>query len=203
MFSMFSMVFFFLDQILLYIKLKENSNGNFMSTQPIVHLVTDEEAKNQAKKLFENIKKSTGKVPKWMRVMANCDDILVGFFTMFKAIMDDSPVESRLKWLIAWKISDLNKCEYCVSVAEMQLRNFGLTEEEVKDIKNRKLNEKEQLAMDYAIASSDHAYNIDQNLVQRTREAYGDEGLVELTSVVGLFNFINRFNDSLGILPDD
>jgi hypothetical protein len=25
---------------------------------------------------------------------------------------------------------------------------------------------------------------------------------VEITSVVGLFNFVNRFNDSLGVLPD-
>jgi alkylhydroperoxidase family enzyme len=31
---------------------------------------------------------------------------------------------------------------------------------------------------------------------------FSDEEMVELTSVVGLFNFINRFNDALGVLPE-
>ena len=83
-------------------------------TKPLVNLVTDKNVKGQAKALFEKMKKSAGKVPKWMRVMANCDDVLIGFFTMFKAIMDDAPVDKLLKWKIALVISDLNKCEFCV-----------------------------------------------------------------------------------------
>ena len=171
-------------------------------TDPLVHQVTDEEVKGEARKLFENIKKSTGQVPKWMRVMANCDDVLVGFFTMFKAIMDDAPVDKKLKWRVALKVSDLNKCEYCVSVAKSQLKSFGLTDQEVADIENHPLSQEEQAAMDYAIASSKHAYNIDPAIIKKAKQYYSDEQLVELTSVVGLFNFINRFNDSLGVLPD-
>ena len=51
-----------------------------MSIKPLVHLVADDEVKGQAKAIFEQIKASTGKVPKWMRVMANCEDVMVGFF---------------------------------------------------------------------------------------------------------------------------
>lgn len=168
---------------------------------PFVHLVTDEEVKGQARELFEQMKKSSGKVPKWMRVMANCDDILVGFFTMFKAIMDDSPVERTLKWKLALKISDLNKCEYCVSVAKFQLKSFGLTDQELNAIE-QSFSNREKLALEYAQNSTEHAYNIDPDLLKRVREEFSDEEIVELTSVVGLFNFINRFNDALGVLPD-
>jgi len=173
-----------------------------VSIPPLVHLVTDDEAKAQAKMLFEQMKNSTGKVPKWMRVMANCEDVLIGFFTMFKAIMDDAPVDKLLKWKIALKISDLNKCEFCVSIAKQQLKTFGLTEKEIENMESQNLSEKEKIAIEYAIASTKHAYNIDPKVMKKMKKYYADEQIVEISSVVGLFNFINRFNDSLGVLPD-
>lgn len=169
---------------------------------PLVHLVTDDQVKGQARDLFEQMKKSTGKVPKWMRVMANCDDILIGFFTMFKAIMDDAPVEKDLKWKLALRVSDLNKCEYCVSVAKFQLKAFGLSEEEMAKIESSFATDREKAALEYAEHSTQHAYNIDPEVMKRVKKHFSDEEIVELTSVVGLFNFINRFNDSLGVLPD-
>jgi uncharacterized peroxidase-related enzyme len=172
------------------------------SIPPLVHLVADTEVKGQAKDLFEQMKKSAGRVPKWMRVMANCEDVLVGFFTMFKAIMDDAPVDKLLKWKIALKISDLNKCKFCVSVAKQQLKTFGLTDMEIKSIDSESLSEKEAVAMEYAIASTQHAYNIDPKVMKKMKQHYSDEQIVEISSVVGLFNFINRFNDSLKVLPD-
>ncbi len=172
------------------------------SPQPLVHLVTDEEVKGDARNLFEQMKANSGTVPKWMRVMANCDDVLVGFFTMFKAIMDDAPVDKKLKWRIALKISDLNKCAFCVSVAKQQLKGFGLTDQEIEDIEGKNLSQAEQVAMEYAIASTKHAYNIDPKVISKVKKHYSDDQMVEIASVVGLFNFINRFNDSLGVLPE-
>ncbi|MBU0707479.1 hypothetical protein KKG41_03850 [Patescibacteria group bacterium] len=172
------------------------------TTQPLVHMVSDEEAKGQARDLFEGIKKSTGgKVPKWMRVMANCDDVLVGFFTMYKAIMDDAPVDKMLKWKVAYRISEMNKCEFCVSISKMQLKQIGLPDDEIENI-DKATNDKEKVALEYAAAATEHAYNIKPETFQKMKELFSDEQIVEITSVVGLFNFINRFNDSLGVLPD-
>jgi len=168
---------------------------------PLVHLVTDDEVKGQTKEFFEQVKAKSGKVPKWMRVMANDEDILIGFFTMFKAIMDDKPVSSHLKWKVAYKVSEENKCEYCVSIAKQMLKSFEMSDEEIASI-DKVEDEKEKLALDYAAASTEHAYNIDPHLFKKVKEHYTDEEIVELTSVVGLFNFINRFNDALGVLPD-
>ena len=169
--------------------------------KPLVHLVADEEAKERARKLFKQIKLSTGKVPKWMRVMANCDDVLVGFFTLFKSIMDDAPVDKLLKWKVAYRVSEINKCEFCVSVSKMQLKNFGVTDEEIAQL-DKISNEKEKVAIKYAEASTEHAYNIDPKIFSEMKKHFTDDQIVEITSVVGLFSFINRFNDSLGVLPD-
>ncbi len=172
-----------------------------LSTKPLVNLVSDTEVKGKARELFEQIKSSTGQVPKWMRVMANCDDILLGFFTLFKATMDNAPVNKVLKWKIAYQVSEMNKCEFCVSVSASQLKTFGLKDEEIKNLQNA-LTEEEKIAFEYAQASTQHAYNIDPKIFAKMKEHFSDEEIVEITSVIGLFNFINRFNDSLGVLPD-
>lgn len=168
---------------------------------PLVHLVQDEEAKGQAKELFEAMKKSTGTVPKWMRVMANCDDILLGFFSMFKATMDNAPVDAKLKWKIAYKVSELNKCEYCVSVSKMKLKDFGFDNISVKDLESA-ADDREKAAFAYAEATAIHAFNVDPTVIQELKNHFTDEEIVEITAVVGLFTYINRFNDALGVLPD-
>jgi uncharacterized peroxidase-related enzyme len=172
-----------------------------MTNEPLVHLVTDDEIKGKAKDLFEQIKKTTGKVPKWMRVMANREEIMLGFFNLFQATMGKGKVERLLKWKVAYQISELNKCEFCVSVAKIQLKNFGLSDEEISKICTLE-NEKEITAMKYTVASTCHAYNIDEIVFGKMKDNFSDEQIVEITSVIGLFNFINRFNDSLGVLPD-
>lgn len=169
--------------------------------KPLVHQVTDKEAKKRAKELFEQIKSSTGKVPKWMRVMANCEDVLVGFFSLFKATMDDTPVDKLLKWKVAYKVSEMNKCEFCVSISKIQLKQFGLKDKEVSEIEKAS-SVKERTALKYAQAATKHAYNIDPKIFGEMKKHFTDEQIVEITSVIGLFNFINRFNDSLGVLPD-
>ncbi|MDD4607329.1 MAG: hypothetical protein PHS07_03310 [Patescibacteria group bacterium] len=172
-----------------------------MTVQPLVKQVTDQEVQGQAKELFEQIKQSTGSVPKWMRVMANCEDIMVGFFSLFKAVMDDTPLDRLLKWKVAYKISEMNKCEFCVSVSKQQLKQFGLKDEQIDKI-DQPQNKREELVLKYAEAGTCHAYNIDPEVFRQIKEEFTDEEIVELTSVIGLFNFINRFNDALGILPD-
>ncbi|HEC21159.1 MAG TPA: hypothetical protein ENI70_01430 [Candidatus Peregrinibacteria bacterium] len=172
-----------------------------MSNQPLVRLITDKEVEGKAKDLFEQIKKNTGKVPKWMRVMANCENIMLGFFDLFQATMGEGKVERLLKWKVAYQISELNKCEFCVSVAKIQLKSFGLSDKEIEKICKID-NKKEVVAMKYTVASTCHAYNIEKKIFDSMKESFTDEQIVEITSVIGLFNFINRFNDSLGVLPD-
>lgn len=172
-----------------------------MSTQPLVKLIADNQVKDEAKKLFEQMTSSSGKVPKWMRVMANCDDILLGFFALFKATMDDAPLQKALKWKIAHIVSDLNKCEYCVSIAKMQFKTLGISDEEISKLEEN-LGEKEKIAVEYAKQATLNAYKIDPEVIEKLKATYTDEEIVELTSVVGLFNFINRFNDALRVFPD-
>jgi len=167
---------------------------------PIVRMVGVDEVKNEAKKIYEQFLSHGKKVPPWMKVMANCEDIFVGFFAMFKATMDDAPLPSVLKWKVGDQVSRINKCEFCIDVAHQQLRQFGLSDEDISKI-GEGGDEKERAALAYARAATQKAYEIDPGIIEEVKKHFNDEELVELTAVVGLFNYINRFNDALGVLP--
>ena len=175
--------------------------GGMTNSTPIVKLVTVEELKGEARKIYDGFLSAGKNVPKWVKVMANCEDILVGFFTMFKATMDDAPLPAVLKWKVARRVSDTNKCAFCVDVANMQLRQFGVSDEDLERI-TETADKREEAAFAYADAATRKAYEIEPEIVARAKEHFNDEELVELTAVIGLFNYINRFNDALGVLPE-
>jgi uncharacterized peroxidase-related enzyme len=174
---------------------------NTSKPQPLVHTVAPTELQGEAKSLFEQMMGKSGKVPLWMQVMANNQDIVVAFFNLFKVSMDDSPLPANLKWKVALKVSQLNKCEYCVDVSESKLKGMGIADENLEKIHDD-LTDREKLAIEYAENTTLNAYKLDQGLLDRVKAEFNDAELVELTAVVGLFNFINRFNDALGVLPE-
>jgi len=172
-----------------------------MSLDPAVCLVSSEEVKGDAKILYENFLQSGKQVPKWMQVMANCEDILVGFFAMFRATMDNAPLPSLLKWKVANQVSMLNKCEFCVDVTNTHLRQFGLDDDAIAHISETE-DERERVALEFAAIVTEKAYAVPEELMTRVKKHFTDEELVELTAVIGLFNYINRFNDALRVLPE-
>jgi AhpD family alkylhydroperoxidase len=177
-------------------------NTQNMSVDPIVKKITScDDLHGEAKEVFESFAKSGGKTPKWVQVMANCDDTMVGFVTLLRSVMDDAPLPQELKWKVAYVVSDINKCEFCVGATASKLKGFGIDETVLTDIEGT-ANEKEKLAIAYAKATTEHAYSIAPELIEKMQEHFTDEELVELTAVIGTFNFINRFNDALRILPD-
>ncbi|MCB9812084.1 carboxymuconolactone decarboxylase family protein [Candidatus Nomurabacteria bacterium] len=169
-------------------------------SEPIVARVAATELSGEARKLYEQFTSHDKPVPKWMQVMANCDDILVGFFAMFKATMDDAPLPSVLKWKVANEVSKINKCEFCIDVANAKLRQFGLDDTAIERIEEE-ADEREKVAIAFARAVTEKAYEIDPAVTAAAKEHFNDEELVELTAVIGLFNYINRFNDALGVFP--
>jgi uncharacterized peroxidase-related enzyme len=167
---------------------------------PLVHLVGDEEVQGEAKEIYQEFISQGKPVPKWVRVMANNPDILSYFYKMFKVTMDDAPLPKILKWKVAEVVSNLNECEFCLDVTHSQLKQFGLTDEQIEKIEETE-DRREKVAMEFAKAVTLKAYKIDPQIISEIKEHFNDSELTELAAVVGLFNYINRFNDSLGVLP--
>lgn len=156
-----------------------------------------------AKEVYENFEKETGKTPEWAKVMAYSPKILKEFTELFKIIMGEGKIEPRLKWKMAYLISETLKCPFCVSVTSKMLKKFGANDETIENIKEMKdlsETEKEILELVKDVTLDGH---LDQpELFKKLKEKFNEAQIVEIISVMGLFNYINRFNNTLGVLPE-
>jgi len=135
--------------------------------------------------------------------MAHSPKILKEFTELFKVIMAEGKIEPYLKWKMAYLISETLKCPFCVSLTTKMLKKFGATDEMIKNIKEIKdlsETEKEILELVKDITVDGH---LDQpEILDKLKTKFNPAQIIELISVIGLFNYINRFNNTLAILPE-
>jgi len=152
-----------------------------------------------AKEVYERFEKETGKVPEWAKVMAHRPEILKEFVELFKAIMGPGKIEPLLKWKIALVVSQTLRCPFCVDVSEKMLKKMGCDDETLKKIKELSGEEKEILELVKDVTLDGH---LDRpELFDKLKEKFNEAQIVEIICVMGFFNFINRFNNTLAILP--
>lgn len=169
----------------------------------IISFLEKNQVEEIAKMVYEKFEKETGKVPEWVKVMAHSPKILKEFTELFKVIMEEGKIEAYLKWKIAYTISEMLKCPFCVSVTTKMLERFGATEEMIKKIKERReLPEEEKEILELVEDITADAHLDRPEIFKRLKEKLTKTQIVEIISVIGLFNYINRFNNTFGILPE-
>ena len=169
----------------------------------IISLLEKDQIEEIIKETYENFEKSSGKVPEWVKAMAHCPEILKEFTELFKVIMKEDKVEPYLKWKIAYTVSETLKCPFCVDVTIKMLKKLGGTDEMIENIKQTQdlpLEEKEILELVKDVTLDGH---LDKpEILTKLKEKLDEAQMVEIVSVIGLFNYINRFNNTFAILPE-
>ena len=176
-----------------------------MAIEQRVVPVADEAAGEVEAKVFQNFKDKKGKVPNWVRIMANRPEIMANFVTLLSTTMGPGLVERNNKWKCAYAVSKINKCKYCLGVVEGMLAQLGMEEENIADVisdDKSTLNPDEKIAVQYAEALTKDPAEVPEEIYEEMKKHYDDAQLVELTATISLFNYINRFNDGLGVLPE-
>ncbi|MBN1263045.1 MAG: hypothetical protein JW991_01685 [Candidatus Pacebacteria bacterium] len=156
-----------------------------------------------AEEIYKKFEKEGGKVPQWVKVMAHNPKILKEFVELFKAIMGEGRIKPYLKWKMAYVVSETLKCRFCVSVTIMMLKTFGADDRvigNIKEMRGLSETEKEILELVKDVTIDGH---LDQpKIFEKLKAKFNSSQIVELVSVIGLFNYINRFNNTLVILPE-
>ncbi len=167
--------------------------------------VSDDDANEVASKIFQKYKDTKGSVPSWARVMANRPEILASFAQLLSVTMGPGLVEQDNKWKCAYVVSKINKCHYCIGVVEAMLKQLGVSEDDIKDVisdEKTTLKDDERIAVKYAELVTKDAVNISDEVYEEMKKYYNEQQLVEITAAIALFNYINRFNDALGVAPE-
>ena len=156
-----------------------------------------------AKEIYEKFEKEAGKTPEWVKVMAHSPKILKEFTELFKVIMSEGKIKSYLKWKIAYTISELLKCPFCVDVTAKMLKKFGATKEMIEKTANPKeLKETEKELLELVKDVTVDAHLDKPEIFEKLKKKFSEAQIIEIISVIGLFNYINRFNNTLAILPE-
>ncbi len=153
--------------------------------------------------LVEFYYETLGFCPNSVRTMQIRPHLAEAFIRMNKAVMENhGRVTSALKRLIAYISSYTAGCQYCQAHGIRAAERYGASEDQLIHIWDYKshpsFTEAERVAMDFAVAASSIPNAVDDSIAENLQRYWDDGEIVEITGVVALFGFLNRWNDSLG-----
>ncbi|MDX8341252.1 carboxymuconolactone decarboxylase family protein [Draconibacterium sp. IB214405] len=157
----------------------------------------------ELQQLIEFYEETLGFCPNSVKTMHHRPQIAYAFIEMNKAVMENKGrVTSALKRMIAYISSNAAGCRYCQAHAIRAAERYGAEQEQLDNIWEYKthpaFSEAERAVLDFAYAASIIPNSVDDQIADNLR-TYWDEGeIVEITGVVALFGYLNRWNDSMG-----
>jgi uncharacterized peroxidase-related enzyme len=150
------------------------------------------------------LEKKTGKPNHFYRTMANRPDVLKNFVPLYGSIMGPGVVERRVKELIYLSASFANECAYCSAAHSASAKKAGISEDELAALRTEQdslFSAPERAAIGYARELTRTADAGDTR--DALNEHFSSEQIVEITLIVGMANFTNRFNNGLELKPEE
>ncbi len=153
-----------------------------------------------------------GGIPNSIRTMALRPEIARAYTDLNMAVMKDyGAVTPELKRLIGYVASFASGCLYCQAHMILASERFGASEERlgaVYDFEDSPhFTEAEKAALAFAHAAAAVPNAVTEEVGARLTAHWSAEAVVEITAVVALFGYLNRWNDSMGTaleeLPQD
>jgi uncharacterized peroxidase-related enzyme len=172
----------------------------------VVSPLTKEQAAPEVHEIFDKLSARSGKVPNLFAAMAHRPDALNAFIPLYKAVVNQGTVEAKYKELAYLRAAMTNGCEYCTRAHIASFKRAGVTAEQVAALpfyqRSPLFDEKEKATILYADRVTRGSPGIRAPQLQELSKFYDEGQIVELTLVVCMANFTNRFNDALQNIPD-
>jgi len=164
-----------------------------------------EQADPAAQEIFDHYKKERGNVPNMFRTVAHRPEILRTMIAHFRAVMETGTVGLKLKELVIVRTSQLNHCEYCLNSHTQLARRHGWSEEQLAGLEGFRtradFSPREKAALELAERETLDSNGIDDEFWATLRQHFDEGEIIELAAAIGLFNYFNRFNNSLKMEP--
>lgn len=143
-----------------------------------------------------------GYCPNSVLTMMRRPAIAHAFIALNKAVMaSEGRVTSALKRLVAYVASNAAGCRYCQAHTIRAAERYGAEREQLENVWDYRthtaFSDAERAALDLALAASTIPNAVDEALQARVREHWDDGEIVEIVGVIGLFGYLNRWNDTM------
>jgi uncharacterized peroxidase-related enzyme len=146
-------------------------------------------------------------VPNSLFTMARRPEILRAFSDLITQIWRTGTLPIYLKPLIAIVSSVAAGCRYCQAHEAVDAKLRGVSEEKVAEIwdfeRSPLYDEAERSALRFARDASLVPNEVTPRHFEELRRHWDDGQIVEMLSVIGLFGFLNRWNDTMATELED
>jgi uncharacterized peroxidase-related enzyme len=147
-----------------------------------------------------------GFAPNSVLTMMHRPALARAFTELNRAVMvNQGRVTSELKRLVGHVASRVAGCRYCEAHTIRAAARFGPSDgadaqrlAEVWSFRSSALfNQAERAALEFAAAAASVPGAVDDATAQELRRHWDDGEIIELTGVIALFGFLNRWNDAM------
>jgi uncharacterized peroxidase-related enzyme len=163
------------------------------------------EATPETVALYDKIFALRGNVPNMFRVMAHRPEIFATMQAHFSAVLTTGTVPTKLKELIIVRTSQVNVTPYCLASHTVLAKGLGWTDEQLAHLAEwphrEDFTSAEKAALRLAETVTHDANSVSDEQFAELRGFYSEGEIVELLCAIGLFNYFNRFNNTLRMEP--
>jgi len=157
--------------------------------------------------LFRGVEAFMGYVPNAHLTMAEKPELLMAFSNLAMTIFQSEGIDMQTKQLIALASSLSSGCKYCQAHTSHGAERAGMKEEKVADILNYEESEhyskEERVILDLSFASGKTPNASNKEHFEELKKYFSDGQIIDIVSVISLFGFLNRWNDTFGTRLED
>lgn len=169
---------------------------------PLVNPLSDA-GNAEIRELIRFFDETLGFCPNSVLTMQIRPEIAKAFIQLNKAVMaNHGRVTSALKRMIGYLSSYTAGCQYCQAHTIRAAERYEGHPDQINNIWDYQVHpafsDAERAALDFAIAASTIPNAVDDQIAQELHKYWDDGEIVEMLGVIGLFGYLNRWNDSMG-----
>ena len=152
--------------------------------------------------LFRGVEVFMGYVPNAHLTMAEKPELLMAFSNLAMTIFQSEGIDMQTKQLIALASSLSSGCKYCQAHTSHGAERAGTDAKKIAEIlkykESNSYSEEERAILDLAFASGRTPNESNEVHFQELKKYFSDDQIIDIVSVISMFGFLNRWNDTLG-----
>jgi len=157
--------------------------------------------------LFNVVEAFMGYVPNAHLAMAERPELLTAFSSLAMTVFQSEGIDMQTKQLIALASSLSSGCKYCQAHTSHGAERAGTKEEKIAEILNYSesdhYSDEERAVLDLAFASGRAPNESNAAHFNELKKYFSDDQIIDIVSVISMFGFLNRWNDTLGTKLED
>lgn len=170
---------------------------------PCIPAIEEDALEPGLRETLQFFQASLGGVPNSIRTMAYRPEIAAAYTALNRAVMAEyGQVTPEFKRLVGYASSFASGCLYCQAHMILASERFGASEERLNAVwdyeQSPHFSDAEKVALAFAHAATQVPNAVTEAHWADMRDHWADEDIVEIMSVIALFGYLNRWNDSMG-----